>query len=173
MTGSDIRRDGVGREDEDALTPGSDEYIGLVNLNRRAVRRVRSADLPASDIDSQLSIGPNCRSGKGLAITALGYLYPCTNCESSETDSWFYRNREHFNLRKLSIREILASEKWRELEYLWQRSSTAPGTCAHTCGVHRDYRPQYEQAARKDRPNKPDDVIRIAFDGQPRIQPRG
>jgi MoaA/NifB/PqqE/SkfB family radical SAM enzyme len=155
------------RDDEDSLTPDGDEYIGLVNLNRRAVRRARSAGLTATELDSRLSIRPNCRSGKGLAITALGYLYPCTNCESPETDTWFHRNRGHFDLRRHSIQEIVASDKWNELENLWRRPSTAPDTCAHTCGVHRDYRLQYEQSARQDRPNKPDDVVRIAFDGQP------
>lgn len=152
------------REDEDELAPDSGKYIGLVNMNRRAVRRARSAGLPAAELDAQLSIRPNCGSGKGLAITALGYLYPCTNCESEDTETWFYRNREHFDLRRYSIREILTSDKWVELERLWRRSSTAPGTCAHTCGVHRDYRRRYEQEARKDRPNKPDDVVRVVLD---------
>ncbi len=153
------------RED-DPLAPASGDYIGVVNLNRRAVRRVRSADMPAPELDSQLSIRPNCLSGKGLAITALGYLYPCTNCESSDTGTWFYRNRQHFSLRKHSIRHILASKKWRELERLWRRASAAPGTCAHTCGVHEDFRLKYDEAARGDRPNKPDDVVRIAIDGE-------
>jgi MoaA/NifB/PqqE/SkfB family radical SAM enzyme len=155
------------REHEDSLAPQRGEYIGLVNLNRRAVRRTRSSGLSADELDRQLSIRPNCRSGKGLAITALGYLYPCTNCESSQTDTWFHRNRDHFDLRKRSIEEILDSEKWRELEVLWQRPSTAPGTCAHTCGVHERFRDQYDLAARRDRPNKPDDVVRIPFDGRP------
>lgn len=154
------------REDGDSLAPDSGDYIGLVNLNRRAVRRARSAGMPLAELDSQLAIRPNCASGKGLAITALGYLYPCTNCESPETDTWFHLNRDHFDLRKHSIREVLSSEKWSELESLWQRASNAPGTCAHTCGVHEEFRHRYDQEARADRPNKPDDVVRIALDGR-------
>jgi MoaA/NifB/PqqE/SkfB family radical SAM enzyme len=150
------------RED-DPLAPQSDDYIGVVNRNRRMIRRARSAGLPAIELDRQIAVRPNCLSGKGLAITALGYLYPCTNCESSDTATWFYRNREHFDLRKYSIFQILASAQWRELESLWDHASTAPGTCAHTCGVHRDFSQQYDAAARQDRPNKPDDVMRVAF----------
>jgi MoaA/NifB/PqqE/SkfB family radical SAM enzyme len=150
------------RED-DPLAPQSDDYIGVVNRNRRMIRRVRSAGLPAVDLDRQITIRPNCLSGKGLAITALGYLYPCTNCESADTATWFYRNREHFDLRKHSIFEVLASPQWRALEAKWGRTSDAPDTCAHTCGVHRDFRQQYDAAARQDRPNKPDDVMRVAF----------
>lgn len=150
------------RED-DPLAPASDDYIGLVNLNRRAIRQTRAAALPGAELDAQVSLRQNCYSGKGLAITALGYVYPCTNCESSDTTTWFFGNREHFNLRKHSLREILASPKWAELQQLWGLASTSPGTCVHTCGVHRDFNQRYSQAARADRPNKPDDVIRVEF----------
>ena len=151
------------RDGDDPLKPKNAAYIGVVNLNRRMIRDVRAAGLPAVELDRQVAIRQNCSSGKGLAITALGYLYPCTNCESADTTTWFYRNREHFNLRKFSISQVLASAKWLELQKMWQRTSTAPGTCAHTCGVHRDFDQRYNRAAREDRPNKPDDVIRIEF----------
>jgi MoaA/NifB/PqqE/SkfB family radical SAM enzyme len=150
------------RED-DPLAPNSGDYIGVVNLNRRAIRETRAAGLPAAELDHRVSIRQNCYSGKGLAITALGYLYPCTNCESADTATWFYQNREHFNLRKHALRQILASPKWGELQRLWRRASTTPGTCAHTCGVHRDFDQRYSRAARQDRPNKPDDVMRVVF----------
>lgn len=151
------------RDGDDPLKPRNSSYIGVVNRNRRVIREVRNAGLPTTELDQQISIRQNCSSGKGLAITALGYLYPCTNCESSDTDTWFFRNREHFNLHKYSIMEVLGSSKWLELEKLWRRASTAPGTCAHTCGVHRDFTQSYSRSARVDRPNKPDDVIRIKF----------
>lgn len=152
------------RDGEDPLKPENTEYIGVVNRNRRVIRQVRAANLAASELDAQVRVRPNCFSGKGLAITARGYLYPCTNCESSDTGTWFYRNREHFNLRKRSIREVLASPQWQELQRMWQRPSTSPGICVHTCGVHRDFDRPYTRVARQDRPNKPDDVIRVAFD---------
>lgn len=151
----------------DPLAPQSDNYIGVVNQNRRMIRRVRSAGLPATELDQKISIRPNCLSGKGLAITALGYLYPCTNCESADTSTWFYKNREYFDLRRYSVADILGSRQWRDLEARWRRASTAPGTCAHTCGVHRDFIKGYDAAVRQDRPNKPDDVIRVAFPRDP------
>lgn len=151
------------RDGDDPLKPKNSAYIGVVNRNRRMIREVRSAGLPPAELDRRVAIRQNCFSGKGLAITALGYLYPCTNCESADTATWFYRNREHFNLRKYSIQEVLTSSKWMELQKLWHKASTAPGICTHTCGVHRDFQRSYSKAARCDRPNKPDDVIRIAF----------
>ena len=63
------------------------------------------------------------------------------------------------------MREVLASPKWGELQQLWGLASTSPGTCVHTCGVHRDFDQRYSRAARADRPNKPDDVIRVEFKG--------
>lgn len=152
------------RDGDDPLKPRNADYIGVVNRNRRVIREVRKSGLPEAELDAQVNVRPNCLSGKGLAITALGYLYPCTTCETSDTTSWFYRNREHFNLRKHSIREVLASPKWRELEAMWRRPSTAPGSCVHTCGVHCDFDRDYTRTAREDRPNRPDDVVRVAFE---------
>lgn len=151
------------RDGDDPLKPQNSTYIGVVNRNRRIIRELRAASPPAAELDRQICIRQNCYSGKGLAITALGYLYPCTNCESSDTATWFYQNREHFNLRKHSIREVLDSPKWLQLQNMWRQASTAPGICAHTCGVHRDYIQSYSEAAREDRPNKPDDVVRVTF----------
>ena len=152
------------RDGDDPLKPRNKEHIGVVNQNRRIIRAVRAADLVADELNGQVRVRPNCYSGKGLAITALGYLYPCTNCESSDTDTWFHHNRDHFDLRQHSIRDILASPKWMELQQLWNKASTAPSTCVHTCGVHRDFDQRYDQAAGIDRPNKPADVVRVAFD---------
>ena len=113
------------------------------------------------DFDSQVKILPKCRYGKDLAITARGYFYPCTSCESSDTTSWFYRNREHFDLRVHPMEQILRSPKWRELESLWERSSGAPQSCLNYCGVHQDYVAHYSEGSRRDRPNKPPDIVEV------------
>ena len=88
---------------------------------------------------------------------------PCSTAEPSEPSGWFYENLEHFDLRKHTLDEILASSKWQELESLWQRASRAPRACREYCGVHRDYVEQYDQASRPDRPNKPEDAIAVTI----------
>ena len=145
----------------DPLAPRADEYIGVVSRNRMAIRALQAKDVAAEEFDRQVRIRQNCLSGKDLAITAQGYLYPCTSCETSDMTTWFSRNRAHFDLREHSIRTILQSPKWRELHGLWAKASTAPSACLAYCGVHRDYDQPYDETARADRPNKPEDVFRV------------
>ncbi len=148
---------------EDPLAPRNDDYIGVVTRNRRIIQGLIDSNISTNDFDRQVSIKQKCLFGKDLAITAFGHLYPCTSCESSDTTSWFYKNREHFDLRTHSIREIFASPKWRELERLWARASTAPKSCLYYCGVHHDFNGQYADESRSDRPNKPEDAVTLSF----------
>ncbi len=148
-------------KEEDPLAPQSDEYIGVVSRNRMAIRRLQANDVSIEEFDRQVSIRQKCLSGRSLAITALGYLYPCTSCETSDMTSWFSRNREHFDLRRHTIQAILASPKWLELHELWRKASTAPSACLGYCGVHGDFDRRYDEAARVGHPNKPEDVIRV------------
>lgn len=146
---------------EDPLAPENDEYIGVVTRNRRRIAALRAQGISDEEFDRQVSIRSKCRSGKDLAITALGYLFPCTSCETSDPGTWFHRNRAHFDLRNHTPAEILTSPKWRELESLWQSASDAPAACLSYCGVHRDYDSVYDQEARADCPDKPRDVVRV------------
>lgn len=147
----------------DPLAPVNGKYIGVVTSNRRQIKALATNGVSNDSLDERVSIRPKCLSGKDLAITALGYFFPCTTCQSSDTTSWFYENQEFFNLRKYSIEEILASPKWGELQNLWERTSTAPTSCLEYCGVHQDFEEQYSAESRPDRPNKPDDVVTVHF----------
>lgn len=149
--------------ERDPLAPSNEDYIGIVTRNRRAIRRLIDSGASDDDFDRQVSIRRKCASGKDLAITALGYLFPCTSCESADTSAWFHRNRAHFDLRRHAVDEILASPKWRELESLWERASTAPSACLAYCGVHREYDNEYDREARPDSPNKPRESVRVKF----------
>jgi MoaA/NifB/PqqE/SkfB family radical SAM enzyme len=145
----------------DPLAPENGDYIGVVTRNRRQIQRLKDQGVTGDKFDRQVSIRRKCLSGKDLAITALGYLYPCTSCETSDRGSWFYRNRAHFDLRRHTIGEILSAPKWRELEVLWARASTAPASCLAYCGVHRDHDAAYDREARPDCPDKPRDAVRV------------
>ncbi len=147
----------------DPLAPSNEEYIGVVTRNRRAIRSLVDSGVSDEEFNQQVSIRRKCASGKDLAVTALGYFYPCTSCETSDTSTWFHRNRAHFDLRRHTVEEILKSPKWRELETLWERASTAPSSCLAYCGVHRDYHDEYDQEAQPDSPNKPRDTVRVKF----------
>ncbi len=147
----------------DPLAPSNESYIGVATRNRRAIRSLMDSGVSDDEFDQKVSIRRKCASGKDLAVTALGYLFPCTSCESSDTSTWFYRNRSHFDLRKHSVEEILASPKWAELESLWKRASTAPSSCLAYCGVHCDYDNEYDREALPDSPNKPRDTVRVKF----------
>lgn len=141
---------------DDPLAPQNEQYIGVVTRNRR-----RIGDLDAASLDAEVVIVPKCRSGKDLAITAHGHLLPCSPAGPGAPSGWFYENREHFDLRRHAVRDILASAKWRELETLWRQASTAPRACLEYCGVHRDYVGRYAETSRRDRPNKPRDEIAV------------
>lgn len=147
----------------DPLAPDNPEYIGVVTRNRREIQKLKDEGVSEQEFDRRVAIRRKCASGKDLAITALGYLYPCTSCETSDTGTWFYRNRQHFDLRQRGVEEILASAKWRELENLWQRASTAPDACLSYCGVHRDFGTEYDREALPDAPDKPRDAVRVKF----------
>ena len=146
---------------QDPLAPENGDFIGVVTRNRRQIQRLREDGVSDDEFDRQVSIRRKCLSGKDLAITALGYLYPCTSCENSNTESWFYQNREHFDLRRHTIDEILGSSKWKELESLWGNASRAPSSCLAYCGVHRDHDAAYDREARPDCPDKPRDAVRV------------
>ncbi len=149
--------------DDDPLAPDNDDYIGVVTRNRRSIQALIDAGVDDETFDDSVAIRPKCYSGKNLAITASGYLYPCTSCETSATDTWFYENREHFNLRTHRVAEILASSKWRELEANWARASQAPRECLYYCGVHHNYDEGYDLGSPEDRPNKPTDGVLLNF----------
>lgn len=144
----------------DPLAPG-EAYIGVVSRNRRRIRALLDAGVHGEDFDREVRILPKCTHGKDVAITARGFLYPCTSCETAEESEWFQRNREHFDLRRHGVEEILASAKWGELERSWRRASQAPAACLYYCGVHRDFDESYRGDARSDRPHKPEDAVHV------------
>jgi MoaA/NifB/PqqE/SkfB family radical SAM enzyme len=148
----------------DPLAPEDDAYIGVVTRNRRRIDALKKAGASDDEFDAQVRIRPKCTNGKDLAITALGYLYPCTSCETADTDTWFHRNREHFDLRRYGVEQILASSAWRELESLWSRASRAPESCVYYCGVHREHEVAYIGDARPDRPLKPEDAVIVSLE---------
>ena len=126
------------------FAPDNDAFIGIVARNRQSIATLEGADRDA--FDRRVSIRPKCRYGANLAITALGYFFPCTSCESSDTSTWFHQNREHFDLRVHDIEDILASPRWRELETLWERASSAPASCLSYCGVHEAFDERFPRA---------------------------
>jgi len=145
--------------EDDPLAPCNEDFIGVVTRNRRRIDTLKAGGVSAQVFDEQVRIRPKCTNGKDLAITALGYLYPCTSCESSDTSTWFHHNRAHFDLRAHSLQDILASRKWRELEGLWGSASCSPGSCLYYCGVHREHEVSYIRDGRPDRPLKPEDAL--------------
>jgi MoaA/NifB/PqqE/SkfB family radical SAM enzyme len=151
--------------EDDPLAPRSDDYIGVVTQNRRKIDALIRSGADSRTIDEQLSIVQKCRFGKDLAITPQGHFLPCTTSGPSGPQGWFYENRDHFDLKKRGIEEILGSAKWYELESLWQAASRAPRACLAYCGVHRDFLDQYAEHSRVDRPNKPQDSISVAIGG--------
>jgi len=149
--------------EDDPMTPLNDDYVGVVTRNRREIEKVLRRGAGAQDLDRNVEIAPKCQFGKDLSITAHGYFYPCSTAAPAGPSGWFYDNREHFDLRRHSIEEIFASDKWRELEGSWKRASTAPLACRQYCGVHKDYLRQYDETSRPDRPNKPQDLIAVTI----------
>ena len=150
---------------DDPSAPSNEDYIGVVTRNRRRIERLLAEGVDAERFDEEVVIAPKCRYGKDLAVTAFGHFYPCSPAEPEEPSGWFHDNREHFDLRAFTVEEILASEKWRELERLWQRASTAPKVCQAYCGVHRAYLDSYASSSRPDRPNKPEDAVAVTIAG--------
>lgn len=150
----------------DRLAPRDARYVGTVARNRAEVAAVVRGGAAAA-LDAAVAIGAKCRAGKALAITARGYFFPCTSCESADTTSWFHANREHFDLRRHSLPEILDSPKWRELERSWEQASSAPRSCLYYCGVHRDFDRAYRRESRPDRPYKPEDLERTELAAAP------
>lgn len=134
----------------DPLAPEAERYIGIATRNRRAIGQ-------DSERERRIVIKPKCLSGKNLAITATGYLFPCTSCEIQEREDWFNANRDHFDLKTRTVFDILGSPKWRELEGLWSSYSRAPQACRDYCGAHVDFIEQIDRDARPDRPNRPED----------------
>ena len=148
---------------DDDLAPENADYVGTAAQNRRKVFAYRDGDLPMDEFDDNVCIKQRCFSGKNIAITARGYMFPCTSCESEDQTSWFNANAEHFDLRKYTVEEILQSPMWHELEYLWKKASTAPMSCLKYCGQHKTHELDYLQQSRPDRPHKPDDTVTHIF----------
>ncbi len=144
---------------DDDLAPANENFIGIVARNRQSIALLSDADREA--FDRRVAIRPKCRYGANLAITALGYFYPCTSCESGDTSTWFHRHRDDFDLRRHDIEEILASPRWRELEGLWQRASGAPASCLRYCGVHEEFDALYPNESSSARPYRPADSVRV------------
>jgi MoaA/NifB/PqqE/SkfB family radical SAM enzyme len=149
--------------EDDPMTPLNNDYVGVVTRNRREIDKVLRRNAGAQDLDRNVKIAPKCRFGKDLSISAHGYFYPCSTAEPGGPSGWFHDNLEHFDLRRHSIEEVFASDKWRELEASWKRASTAPLACRQYCGVHKDYLKEYDETSRPDRPNKPQDLIAVAI----------
>lgn len=149
----------------DSLAPRDEQFLGTVSRNRQQLRLLLEDGVSAETLDREVKILPKCRHGKNSAITALGYFYPCTSCESAEADSWFTLHRGEFNLRSRSLDEVLASSRWAELLASWLRASTAPAVCLRTCGVHRDFVERYAAESRQNRPNMPEDVVSFDLEG--------
>jgi MoaA/NifB/PqqE/SkfB family radical SAM enzyme len=143
----------------DPLAPRDAEFLGTVSRNRQQVRRLLQEGVPTERRDREVQILPRCVHGKNSAITARGYFFPCTSCESGEADSWFSIHEGEFDLRSASLDEILASPRWSELRVSWARASTAPTVCLRTCGVHVDFVERYAAESRENRPNMPEDVV--------------
>jgi MoaA/NifB/PqqE/SkfB family radical SAM enzyme len=146
---------------DDSLAPENDEFIGVVARNRQAIQKLRAAGAPDEVFDQQVHIRPKCQYGANLAITALGYFYPCTSCESGDTSTWFHRNRDAFDLRVHDIEAILASPSWLELAQLWTRASAAPASCLRYCGVHEAFESRFPREATPGRPYRPTDAVRV------------
>jgi MoaA/NifB/PqqE/SkfB family radical SAM enzyme len=143
----------------DPLAPRDADFLGTVTRNRQRVRRLLQEGVSAEALDREVTILPKCVHGKNSAITARGYFFPCTSCESGEPDSWFTRHEGEFDLRARSLAEIFASPRWAELRAFWSQASTAPAVCLRICGVHRDFVARYETESRANRPNMPEDVV--------------
>ena len=143
----------------DLLAPRDAQFLGTVSRNRQQVRRLLQEGVSAETLDREVRILPKCVHGKNSAITARGYFFPCTSCESGEADSWFSVHQGEFDLRTRSLEEIFASPRWGELRASWSRASTAPAVCLRTCGVHADFVERYEAESRANRPNMPEDVV--------------
>lgn len=144
---------------DDPLAPSNGEFIGIDTKNRRAINHLLETGTAPEIFNRAVAIKPRCISGKNVAITARGYLFPCTSCESADSSTWFMRNREHCNLRTNSLEAVLAAKKWQELALLLSQASMAPAVCVQYCGVHRDFTSQHKQFTRGDRKNKPDDAL--------------
>ena len=146
---------------DDDLAPANVEFIGEVARNRQAIDRLRARGVDDETFDRHVSIRPKCHYGANLAITALGYFYPCTSCESGDQGTWFNRNRDAFDLRQHDIEEILASERWQDLAALWRNASRAPASCLHYCGVHEDFDERFPRVSPAARPYRPADSLRV------------
>ncbi|MCP3687777.1 MAG: hypothetical protein GY784_05120 [Gammaproteobacteria bacterium] len=147
----------------DELAPEDTAFIGTTAQNRRKVTEYLDGKCSMAEFDDDVSIRQRCFSGKDIAITARGYLFSCTSCESKDQSSWFNANAEHFNLRQYTVQQVLDSAKWTELEQLWQNASTAPMSCITYCGLHHAYAQSYLDESRPDRPHKPDDTVSYEF----------
>ena len=111
-----------------------------------------------------VDITPRCASGREIFVSSDGYLMPC--CYShrqlrevlkdpqkySEKDRWFERNRDSFDLKKRTAKEILADPIWFDLAASW-RNGTAPDVCYRICGVPRSSGLRHvDEFRRRDRP---------------------
>ncbi len=146
--------------EQDELAPLAERYIGVATRNRRAIHTTLHGAPGERDnalIDSRVIIKPKCFSGKNIAITATGYIFPCTSCEIHSHGNWFGDNKEAFNLNRLTIFEIINSPKWQELEGLWTSYSRAPEACRSYCAAHVDFIDEIDRNARPDRENRPED----------------
>ena len=148
----------------DPLAPRDEQFVGTVSRNRQQLRRLLGQGLPPEMLDREVRILPKCVFGKNAAITARGYFYPCTSCESGDPDSWFTLHQGECDLRSRSLEEIFASPHWAELEASWSRASTAPAICLRTCGVHGDFVERYKAESRANRPNMPEDIVSFDLD---------
>lgn len=147
----------------DALAPLQDRFIGVASRNRQAIARMDEAE--HAETDKRLIIKPKCISGKNIAITATGYLFPCTSCEVQGLDDWFNLQRSAFDLNQHTIFDILASPAWLELESQWTRYSASPRACQTYCGAHVSHADLIDRSARPDRVNRPEDseIHELAF----------
>jgi hypothetical protein len=98
---------------------------------------------------ADVEISARCANGDDIFVSTEGWLMPC--CYShillrqtlarpeahGESDLWFSRNRDLFDLSRRSAAEILADPRWQELRRSWT-DGTAPSVCYRICGVPKD-----------------------------------
>jgi MoaA/NifB/PqqE/SkfB family radical SAM enzyme len=129
-----------GPDGTDPLKPTA-EWVG----ERKAItERIRGAAA------AEVRIVPRCARGENIFVSAEGFLLPCcyahillratmTASEASKSaDRWFERNRHLFDLRRRSVTEILADDRWSELGRSWSTEG-APSICRRYCGVPAEY----------------------------------
>jgi len=123
-------------EDDDYLKPDKKYITNLSFVYRKQVKQInpniyrtneiqKVADNYQEIIYRENKTTPFCKTGsKGLHVNSEGYLFPCSwiahpfNIRENLKweDSFFIKNKKHFNLNKYTLNEILKSKHWKIFE---------------------------------------------------------